>query len=194
MRRVCVFCGSSPGARLAFAEAARTLGKWLVAHELGLVYGGGNVGLMGILADTVLEAGGEVIGVIPESLVAWEVAHRGLTELHVVDSMHARKAMMADLADAFVALPGGLGTLEEFLEVCTWAQLGIQQKPMGLLDVAGYYAPLLQMLDRAVAERFMRPEHRAMISLASGPDELFEAMRRQPPPSDPQKRIDREKR
>ncbi len=163
-------------------------------HELGLVYGGGNVGLMGILADTVLEAGGEVIGVIPESLVAWEVAHHGCTELRIVDSMHARKAMMADLSDAFVALPGGLGTLEEFLEICTWAQLGIQHKPMGLLDVAGYYAPLLQMLDRAVTERFMRPEHRAMISLASGPEELFEAMRRQPPPSDPQKWIDREKR
>jgi uncharacterized protein (TIGR00730 family) len=195
MRRVCVFCGSSPGARPVFAEAARSLGRLMAERGLTLVYGGGNVGLMGILADTVLERGGEVIGVIPASLVAWEVAHRGLTELRVVDSMHARKAQMADLADGFVALPGGLGTLEEFLEVCTWAQLGFHAKPMGLLDVEGYFAPLLHLLDHAVAERFLRPEHRALVMVGTDAGALLDVMAARPAaPPRPQKWIDRDER
>jgi hypothetical protein len=163
MRRVCVFCGSSPGARPEFGAAATLLGRILARRNCTLVYGAGNVGLMGTLADAALEAGGEVIGVIPEPLVAWEVAHRGLTRLEVVDSMHTRKARMAELADAFIALPGGLGTFEEMLEILTWAQLGLHRKPFGLLNVAGYYDPLLALLDRGVEERFLRPEHRAMV-------------------------------
>lgn len=191
MRRVCVFCGSSPGARPVYAEAARRLAGALVERGIGLVYGGGNVGLMGILADGMLERGAEVIGVIPESLLAWEVAHTGLADLRVVDSMHARKAMMADLADGFIALPGGLGTLEEFLEVCTWAQLGFHGKPMGLLDVDGYFAPLLRLLDHAVAERFVRPEHRDMVLVGEDAGALLEAMAKRPAPESAQKWIDR---
>jgi len=194
MRRVCVFCGSSPGASPVYAAAARALGERLVARGAALVYGGGNVGLMGVLADAVLARGGEAIGVIPESLVAWEVAHRGLTELRIVDGMHSRKAMMADLADAFVALPGGLGTFEELLEICTWAQLGLHQKPIGVLDVEDFYRPLLDLLDHAVAQRFLRPEHRAMIAVAADPDALFEAMQHRPALPEPDKWIDRSQR
>ena len=194
MRRVCVFCGSSPGARPIYAGAARALGETMASRGLGLVYGGGNVGLMGILADAMLARGAEVIGVIPESLVAWEVAHTGLADLRVVDSMHARKAMMADLADGFIALPGGLGTLEEFLEVCTWAQLGFHDKPMGLLDVDGYFAPLLALLDHAVGERFVRPEHRAMVLVAGTATELLDRMERRPARRDGDKWIDRDGR
>jgi uncharacterized protein (TIGR00730 family) len=192
MRRLCVFCGSSPGARPIYAQAAQALAEELNRRGTGLVYGGGNVGLMGILADAVLAGGGEVIGVIPESLMGWEVAHRGLTDLRIVDSMHARKALMADLADGFIALPGGLGTLEELLEIFTWAQLGFHRKPMGLLDVDAYFAPLLALLDHAVSERFLRPEHREMISVGSEAGDLLDTMARRPlPQSEPAKWIDR---
>lgn len=163
MHRICVFCGSSPGLRPSYTEAAIQLGRTLAESGIGLVYGGARVGLMGTLADTVLALGGEVIGVIPRSLQDREIAHTGLTDLRLTESMHERKALMAELADAFVALPGGMGTLEEFFEVLTWAQLGMHQKPCGLLDVDGYYTPLLSFLDRMVEEQFLRPEHRAMI-------------------------------
>ena len=163
MKRVCVFCGSNRGARPEYVEAARTLGQEIARRGLTLVYGAGNVGLMGILADAALSAGGEVIGVIPESLVAWEVAHRGVTDLRIVDSMHARKAMMAELADAFIALPGGLGTLEELCEILTWVQLGLIRKPCGILNVAGFYDGFLSFVDHATDERFLRPEHRALL-------------------------------
>src|SRR5882672_10752018 len=141
IKRICVFCGSSPGSRPGYTAAAIALAKYLVARKISIVYGGGNVGLMGVLADTAIAAGGEVIGVIPQSLVAKEVAHGGLSEVKVVDSMHERKALMAELSGAFIALPGGYGTLEEFCEVLTWAQLGLHQKPCGLLNVANFYDP-----------------------------------------------------
>jgi hypothetical protein len=194
MRRVCVFCGSSPGARPLYADAARRLAEALAGRRLTLVYGGGNVGLMGILADAVLARGAEVIGVIPESLVAWEVAHTGLSELRVVDSMHTRKALMADLADAFIALPGGLGTLEEFLEIVTWAQLGFHDKPIGLLNTDGYFDPLLKLLEHAVAEQFVRPEHRALVLVAGDAVDLLAAMERRPSRARPVKWIDRDRR
>jgi uncharacterized protein (TIGR00730 family) len=162
IRRVCVFCGSNSGSNGAYTEAARHLGRLLAREGIALVYGGGSVGLMGELADSVLGAGGEVIGVIPHALWAREVGHRGLTDLRIVDTMHERKAMMADLSDAFIALPGGLGTLEEIFEIWTWAQLGLHQKPVGFLDVNGFYSPLMQFLERAVRERFLREEHRAI--------------------------------
>jgi uncharacterized protein (TIGR00730 family) len=148
----------------------------LVRRNIGLVYGGSNVGLMGELADAVLRAGGEVEGVIPENLMALEVGHEGLTKLHVVRSMHERKALMADLADAFVALPGGFGTLEEFCEVVTWTQLGLHAKPCGILNVLGYYSPLLRMFDHAVEERFLKPENRALVLSGDSPAELLEAL------------------
>jgi hypothetical protein len=162
LRRVCVFCGSNPGTREAYAEAARSLGALLAERGLALVYGGGHVGLMGAVADAVLAAGGHAIGVIPHALVAREVAHGGLSELHVVGTMHERKALMYDLADAFVALPGGYGTLDEFCEVLTWSQLGIIPKPCGLLNVEGYFDPLLALFDQAVREGFVPPRHRAL--------------------------------
>lgn len=176
MQRVCVFCGSNRGARPTYVAAAQALGTELARLGLGLVTGGGRVGLMGAVADAALAAGGEVIGVIPEALVAWEVAHPSLTTLEVVDSMHTRKARMADLADAFVALPGGFGTLEEFCEVLTWAQLGLHTKACGILDVEGYYAPLLALLDHAVTEGFVRPEHRALVLQAVDPATLLERL------------------
>lgn len=163
LKRICVFCGSNTGARPAYALAARELASLMARQRTGLVYGGGNVGLMGILADAMLEAGGEVIGVIPASLVAREVAHSGLTQLRVVQTMHERKALMNELSDAFIAMPGGFGTLDEFFEILTWSQLGIHGKPSGLLNVAGYYDDLLVMLDHAVSEKLLRPEHRALI-------------------------------
>lgn len=176
MRRVCVFLGSSPGARPEYAEAARSLARELVGRGLEIVYGGGNVGLMGVLADAALAAGGHVIGVIPESLVALEVAHTGLPDLRRVDSMHARKALMADLADAFVTLPGGIGTFEECFEILTWAQLGMHASPCGLLDVAGYWSAMRSMLEHAVAERFLRPEHLDLLQVAETPGDLLDAM------------------
>jgi uncharacterized protein (TIGR00730 family) len=163
MKRVCVFCGSNAGIRTEYGIAAQGLATVLARRGLGLVYGGGNVGLMGVLADSMLRAGGEVIGVIPQSLVAKEVAHHGVTELRVVDTMHQRKALMNELSDAFIALPGGFGTLDEFFEILTWSQLGIHAKPSGLLNVSGYYDSLLAMLDHAVTERFLRPAHRQLV-------------------------------
>lgn len=178
MRRVCVFCGSSAGRRPAYAGAARALGVELVRRGAGLVYGGASVGLMGVLADAVLERGGEAIGVIPRALVERELAHPGLTALHVVETMHERKALMSELADGFIALPGGMGTLDELAEAITWGQLGIHAKPCGLLDVRGYFGPLLAFADHAVAEGFLRPEHRAAVSVATDPGELLELMGR----------------
>jgi uncharacterized protein (TIGR00730 family) len=160
MRSVCVYCGSNAGNKPIYAERAIALGNRLAKERLALVYGGGNVGLMGIVADAVLEAGGEVIGVIPEQLVEWEVAHKGLTRLEVVANMHERKARMFDLSDGFVALPGGFGTLDEMFEMLTWRQLGIGDKPCAFLDVDGFYAPLLAMLDRMVEERFLHADQR----------------------------------
>jgi len=162
LKRVCVFCGSSDGARSSYREAAAMLGRVLGARRIGVVYGGGNIGLMGALADAALGAGGEVIGVIPEHLVNKELAHRGV-DLRIVHSMHERKALMADLADAFIALPGGYGTLEEFCEVLTWSQLGLHAKPCGLLNVDGYYDSLLGLFDHAVAEGFVRPPSRDIV-------------------------------
>lgn len=176
MRRVCVFCGSSFGARPAYTEAARALGRLLVDRELELVYGGGNVGLMGVVADEVLAAGGRAIGVIPDSMVTREVAHTGLTELHVVDSMHARKALMAELSDGFIAMPGGIGTLDELFEVWTWSQIGIHAKPLGFLDVEGYYTHLQVFLDHVAAEGFMRARHRTMVTVEADPAGLLSAM------------------
>jgi uncharacterized protein (TIGR00730 family) len=176
MRRICVFCGSSPGTRPEYGAAAEEMAAELVRRNIGLVYGGGNVGLMGIIADAVLRAGGEVQGVIPEHLMAREVGHRGLTKLHVVRSMHERKALMADLSNAFVALPGGLGTLEEFCEVVTWTQLGLHAKPCGVLNVLGYYSPLLAMFDHAVGERFLKPENRALVLARERPADLLQAL------------------
>jgi uncharacterized protein (TIGR00730 family) len=162
-RRLCVFCGSSHGSNPAYAEAAAHAGKELASRGIGLVYGGGNVGLMGVLADSVLAAGGHVTGVIPEALMAKEVGHRGLPDLRVVKTMHERKALMAELADGFVALPGGIGTFEEFFEIVTWAQLGLHSKPCGLLNVNGFYDPLLRLLDHAIAERFVKPKQRDLV-------------------------------
>jgi uncharacterized protein (TIGR00730 family) len=162
LKRVCVFCGSSDGARSSYREAAAMLGRVLAARRMGVVYGGGNIGLMGALADAALGAGGDVMGVIPEHLVNKELAHRGV-DLRIVHSMHERKALMADLADAFIALPGGYGTLEEFCEVLTWWQLGLHAKPCGLLNVDRYYDSLLGLFDHAVAEGFVRPQSRDLV-------------------------------
>jgi uncharacterized protein (TIGR00730 family) len=177
MKRICVFCGSSVGAKPIYAEATRDLGLTLVKQGLGLVYGGGRVGLMGILADTVLAEGGEVTGIIPQGLFTKEVAHEGLTELRFVGSMHQRKAMMVDLSDGFIALPGGFGTTEEFCEVITWAQLGIHHKPCGILNTDGFFTSFLKYLDQAVGERFLRPEHRALILEDEESASLLEKMR-----------------
>ena len=152
------------------------MGRELVRRNIGLVYGGGNVGLMGIIADAVLKAGGEAQGVIPENLMALEVGHKGLTKLHVLHSMHERKALMADLSDAFVAMPGGFGTLEEFCEVLTWTQLGLHAKPCGILNILGYYSPLLAMFDHAAEERFLKPENRALVLAGESPTDLLQAM------------------
>jgi hypothetical protein len=174
MKRICVFCGSSKGARPVYEEAAIALGQALVRRGLGLVYGGGNVGLMGVIADTVVQSGGEAIGVIPESLAAKELAHEDLPNLIVVSSMHERKATMADYADGFIAMPGGFGTFEEFCEIITWAQLGFHRKPCGLLNVENYYAPMLALFDHAVAERFVRTEHRPLVLESSDPEQLLD--------------------
>jgi uncharacterized protein (TIGR00730 family) len=176
VRRICVFCGASAGARAAYAEAARRLGGLLASRGTGLVFGGGHVGLMGVIADAVLAAGGEAVGVIPRALVEKEVAHDRLTALHVVDTMHERKALMVDLADAFIALPGGVGTLDELSEVLSWAQLGLHRKPCGVLNVDGYFDPLLAMLDRGVAEGFVRPEDRAFILVDRDAEALLDRM------------------
>ncbi|MDE3154973.1 MAG: TIGR00730 family Rossman fold protein [Acidobacteriota bacterium] len=176
MKRVCVFCGSSMGVRPEYRHAAVDLGATCAGRGIEIVYGGGNVGLMGELADAALAQGGRVVGVIPASLVAREVGHDRLTELRVVRSMHERKAAMADLADGFIALPGGFGTLEEFCEILTWAQLGFHRKPCGLLNVAGYFDPLLDLFDRAVAEGFVGEPQRQMVLVERTIDELLARM------------------
>lgn len=183
MRRVCVFCGSSAGRRARYAEAARDLAAELARGGLGLVYGGGSVGLMGVLADAALARGIEVIGVIPRALAARELAHRRLTQLHTVDSMHERKALMGALVDGFVALPGGLGTLEETLEVLTWSQLGIHRKPVGLLNVERYYDDLLRLLRRGVREGFVRREYAGLLVARTAPRPLLRAMTGWRPPA-----------
>lgn len=175
MKRVCVFCGSSSGSNPVYLEAARKVGHTLARRGLGLVYGGGSVGLMGAIANAALAAGGEVVGVIPKALQLRELAHGNLTTLHVVGSMHERKAKMAELSHAFLALPGGMGTLEELAEILTWAQLGLHARPCGLLDVAGYYRPLIAFLDHAVAEGFVRTEHRSLVIVGDDPDALLDA-------------------
>ncbi len=182
MRRVCVFCGSNVGARPVYADAARRLGDAFVRRGLGLVYGGGSVGLMGIIADAVLARGGSVTGVIPRALVTKEIAHQGLVDLRVVDSMHERKALMATLAEGFVALPGGFGTLEELLEVVTWTQLGLHAKPAGVLNVDGYFDGLLALVEHAIAERFVHPGYRALLVSAADPDALLDALAASPLP------------
>ncbi|ENA33030.1 MULTISPECIES: TIGR00730 family Rossman fold protein [Pseudomonas] len=176
LKAVCVFCGAKTGADPIYREAAEALGRALAKRGLTLVYGGGAVGLMGIVADATLAAGGEVIGIIPKSLQDAEVGHKGLTRLEVVDGMHARKARMSELADAFVALPGGLGTLEELFEVWTWGQLGYHAKPLGLLEVNNFYAPLAQFLDHAVSQGFVAGPHREMLQVSQSPDELLDAL------------------
>ncbi|HEU5196110.1 MAG TPA: TIGR00730 family Rossman fold protein [Methylomirabilota bacterium] len=185
MKRLCVFCGSSGGARPAYAEAARALALELARRHLGLVYGGGSVGIMGILADAALAAGVEVIGVIPRPLASRELAHTALTELKVVDSMHERKATMAALADGFVALPGGLGTLEETLEILTWAQLGIHTKPVAALNTAGYWDSLIHLLAHAVGEGFVRREYAALMLFGDTPAEVLDRMDAWQPPALP---------
>lgn len=181
IRSICVFCGSSTGFSPVYEETAKELGREIAARDWTLVYGGGNVGLMGVVADAVMEAGGKVIGVIPEALLARELGHRGITDLRVVDTMHERKAMMAELADAFIALPGGIGTFEEFFEVLTWAQLGIHHKPCGLINTKGYYQPVLDLLGNAVNEGFMRKEHQELVLPAGTVKELLEKIVRHKP-------------
>jgi uncharacterized protein (TIGR00730 family) len=183
MRRVCVYAGSNPGSDPAYADAARALAHLLAERGIGLVYGGGKVGLMGVLADTALAAGGHVIGVMPQALVDREIGHRGLTELRIVASMHDRKALMADLSDAFVAIPGGIGTLEELVEVYTWSQLGIHDKACGVLNVRGYYDALAAFLDHAVEEGFLRSQHRDVLSVAADPGELLDRLAAFEPPT-----------
>jgi uncharacterized protein (TIGR00730 family) len=190
MKRVCVFCGSSPGVRPAYAAAARTLAGELVRRHIGLVYGGGSVGLMGVLADAALAEGGEVIGVIPGPLASRELAHTGLTEMRTVASMHERKATMASLVDGFIALPGGLGTFEETLEILTWAQLGIHRKPVGVLNVEGYYDGLLRMLTHAMREGFVRPEYFALLLFADTPADLLDRFAIWQPPAFPRAWLD----
>jgi uncharacterized protein (TIGR00730 family) len=177
MKNITVFCGSNSGFRTEYAEAARTLARIFAQNNIRLIYGGGNVGLMGIIADEVMRAGGEVVGIIPDSLDKKEVGHRGITELRVVDSMHERKAQMAELADGFIAMPGGIGTFEEFFEILTWAQLGFHEKPCAVLNIAGYYDGLLALCDNAVSEGFLRPAHRQLILEDSNPEFLLEKMR-----------------
>lgn len=189
--RVCIFCGANRGADPAYAASAEALARALVAEGIGIVYGGGNIGLMGLVADVARIDAGEVIGVIPEALMNKELGHPALSELHVVASMHERKAAMAELADAFVALPGGLGTFEELLEILTWAQLGLHAKPIVVFDVNDYYEPLFALLDHGVAAGFLRQEHRALARRATTVDEVLVALRRPVRPA-PHKWIDRD--
>ncbi|MEN6495878.1 MAG: TIGR00730 family Rossman fold protein [Thermoguttaceae bacterium] len=182
MKRVCVFCGSSRGARSIYGVAAQQLGQALAKRGVGLVYGGGHLGLMGALADATMAAGGEVIGVIPQALVAKELAHAGVADMRIVGSMHERKALMADLSDAFITLPGGFGTLEEFFEVLSWAQLGLHGKPCGILNVAGFYDTLLAVFDQVVTEAFVRPAHRSLVLVESDPQSLLERLAAFQPP------------
>ncbi|HMQ50528.1 MAG TPA: TIGR00730 family Rossman fold protein [Anaerolineae bacterium] len=185
MKFICVFCGSNFGTKPAYVTTAKRTGQALVERGLGLVYGGGKVGLMGALADAVLEQGGQVIGVMPRALVEKEIAHHGLTELHVVGSMHERKALMADLADGFIALPGGFGTFEEFCEILTWAQLGYHRKPCGLLNVENFYDPLLNLFNHSANEGFIRAEHRSMVLVERNPARLLRLFENYEPPALP---------
>jgi len=184
IQQIGVYCGSATGSNPAYAQAAAALGQLLAREKIALVYGGGKVGLMGVLADAVLAAKGEAIGVMPRSLVEKEIAHTGLTHLHVVESMHQRKQMMVDLADAFVLLPGGFGSWEEFCETVTWLQLGIHRKPCAILNAAGYYNAFLSLMDHAAAEGFLRPAHKEMIIVRDDPASLLSALRSAPPPAE----------
>lgn len=190
MKTLCIYCGSSPGGRPEYAAAARAAGQALVHRGIGLVYGGGNVGMMGRIADAVIDAGGEVVGVIPHHLADKELAHERATQMIRVDSMHERKQRMADLSDGFVALPGGIGTLEELFETLTWLQLGLHRKPIGLLNVAGFFDKMLAFLDHMVEERFLKPEHRALLLVADEMEGLIAAMQAFTPP-DANKWLDR---
>jgi uncharacterized protein (TIGR00730 family) len=183
MNRVCVFCGSSSGARAEYTHAAAETGELIARRGLGLVYGGGQVGLMGVVADAALRAGGAVVGVITQALRDREVAHDGLTELHVVRTMHERKALMAALSDAFLVLPGGIGTLEEFFEVWTWGQLGEHAKPVGIVNAAGYYDGLVRFLDTTLAEGFLKAKHREMLIVSDTPAAVLDAFARYEPPA-----------
>ena len=176
MKRICVFCGSKKGDGAEYVRSAGRLGELLAERKLGLVFGGGHIGLMGVLADAVLQAGGEAIGVIPQALVDKELAHPGLSQLHVVASMHERKAVMADLSDAFIALPGGFGTADELFEILTWSQLGLHGKPIGLLNVSGFFDPLLAWLDRTVQEGFLKAKHRRLLLVADDPERLLDLL------------------
>ncbi|HZT42827.1 MAG TPA: TIGR00730 family Rossman fold protein [Chthonomonadaceae bacterium] len=191
LKNLCVFCGSNAGLRPVYRRCATDLGTALARRGMGLIYGGGNVGLMGAVADAALAAGGTVVGIIPQALVDKELAHAGLSDLRVVGSMHARKAEMAARADAFVALPGGYGTFEEFIEVLTWAQLGIHSKPCGLLNVEGYFDPLLAMFDHALAEGFLRPEHHRLVLVHTEVEELLDALASYHPDRPASKWLDR---
>jgi uncharacterized protein (TIGR00730 family) len=180
LQRVCIFCGSSTGVRPEYRTSAQEIARQLATREVGIVFGGGCVGLMGVVADAALEHGAHVIGVIPSAMVARELAHRGLPDLRIVASMHERKALMASLSDAFIALPGGFGTFEEFCEVVTWSQLGLHRKPCGLLNVAGYYDPLVTLFDRAVADGFIRPENRGIVVSEADPGALVRRLVEEP--------------
>ena len=182
IRRLAVFCGSNPGARPEYMEAARSFGRLLAHRGIGVVYGGSSVGLMAALADTMMDEIGDVIGVIPRMLVEREVANKTLSDLRIVGTMHERKALMAELSDGFVALPGGVGTLEEFFEIWTWGQLGMHTKPCGLLNVGGYFDPLLEFLDHAVEEKFVRDVHRAMVIVESDPQRMLSRFEEYEPP------------
>jgi len=180
MKSLCIFCGSSTGVRREYREAAEAIAIQLARRRVDIVFGGGCVGLMGVVADTALAHGGHVIGVIPSAMVAREIAHRGLPDLRIVSSMHERKALMASLSDAFIALPGGFGTFEEFCEVVTWTQLGLHRKPCGLLNVAGYYDPLVALFDRAVSDGFIRGENRGIVVTESDPEALIHRLNERP--------------
>ena len=180
LRRICVFCGSKVGADERYQAAAVELGQLLVRSEIGLVYGGGSVGLMGVIADAVLDAGGDVIGVIPEALATAELLHPRVADMRVVPTMHARKALMAELSEAFIALPGGFGTFEELFEVVTWSQLRLHRKRTGLLNVGGYYDPLVRLVDHAVQEGFIKPKHRGLLLVEERPDLLLDRLANEP--------------
>ncbi|WP_156453019.1 TIGR00730 family Rossman fold protein [Polycladidibacter stylochi] len=182
MRSICVFCGSSAGAKPAYEAAAQSLGHYLAKQNISLVYGGARVGLMGTIADALLEAGGHVTGVLPKALQELEIAHPDIQKLHIVKSMHERKAMMAQLSDGFITLPGGIGTLEELFEVWTWGQLGYHNKPLGFLNVENYFDPLLEFIDHMVTERFLKAENQSMLAIAKQPQELIELMQAYKPP------------
>jgi uncharacterized protein (TIGR00730 family) len=186
VRRLCVFCGSSPGRDPRHGQAAAGLGRTLAARGIGLVFGGGSVGLMGVVADAVLAGGGDVVGVIPRGLAARELAHKGVADMRVVPTMHARKALMAELADGFAALPGGIGTFEELLEIATWGQLGIHRKPIGVLNVAGYYDPLVGLLEHAVSEGFLPERSRGLVIVDDDVERLLDRLAEHRPPPAPE--------